>query len=197
MDVSAFLVHALKSDMLRFLCISGLGQGVEGRGREDPLGAEHRASPELGGSPKSFQLTTMEVESRWGDCLLSPHPFFAWQIFRTQPPWPCKCRAVKDWGKERRELKLGRLISCLWHLKASLGPKSGCQLSPICVTCLLAGSLSLTQSWALIILSSPWLKTTTLLVTSPNPLGQPLPFPRATRAPQSILSPWKPLTVSL
>lgn len=36
------LVHALKSDMLRFLCMSGLGQGVEGRGKEDPLGAEHK-----------------------------------------------------------------------------------------------------------------------------------------------------------
>ena len=96
------------TDMLRFLCISeGLGQGAEGRGREDPMGAELRVSPEFGGSPKSFQLMTMEVESRGADCLSSPHPFFAWQIFRTQPLWPCKCRAVKDWGKERRELKVG------------------------------------------------------------------------------------------
>ncbi|XP_045226867.2 Na(+)/H(+) exchange regulatory cofactor NHE-RF4 isoform X2 [Macaca fascicularis] len=37
-----------------------------------------------------------------------------------------------------------------------------------CFPCLLAGSLSLTQSWALIILSSHWPKTTTPLVT-PSP----------------------------
>ena len=44
------------TDMLRYLCMSeDLGQGAEGRGREDPFGAEHRASLEFGGSPKSFQ----------------------------------------------------------------------------------------------------------------------------------------------
>lgn len=89
------------TDMLGLPCISGgLGRGGEGRGREDPFGA----SPEFGGSPKSFQLMTMEEESRGGRmCLSSPHPFFSQQIFRTQLPWPRKCCAVKDWGKGRRD----------------------------------------------------------------------------------------------
>ncbi|XP_030620402.1 Na(+)/H(+) exchange regulatory cofactor NHE-RF4 isoform X1 [Delphinapterus leucas] len=74
------------TDMLRLLCVSGgLARGGEGRGREDPFGA----SPEFGGSPKSFQLMTMEEESRGGRmCLSSPHPFFSQQTFRTQLPWP-------------------------------------------------------------------------------------------------------------
>ncbi|KAM9081393.1 LOW QUALITY PROTEIN: Na(+)/H(+) exchange regulatory cofactor NHE-RF4 [Megaptera novaeangliae] len=72
------------TDTLRFLCISGLDLGGEGRGREDPFGA----SPEFGGSPKSFQLMTVEEESGGRICLSSPHPFFSQQIFRTQLPWP-------------------------------------------------------------------------------------------------------------
>lgn len=44
------------------------------------------ASSKFGGSPKSFQLMTVEEE--WGGEGMrpsSPHPFFAQQIFRTQP----------------------------------------------------------------------------------------------------------------
>ncbi|XP_030773938.1 Na(+)/H(+) exchange regulatory cofactor NHE-RF4 isoform X2 [Rhinopithecus roxellana] len=60
-----------------------------------------------------------------------------------------------------------------------------------CFPCLLAGSLSLTQSWALIILFSHWLKTTTPLVT-PSPTGN---HSLSLEAPQlhtasHLLDPW-------
>ncbi|XP_013366538.1 PREDICTED: Na(+)/H(+) exchange regulatory cofactor NHE-RF4 isoform X3 [Chinchilla lanigera] len=110
--------------------------------------------------------------------------------FGTQRHHLCKWREV---GQGEEEGEGGGGSSALaWKRAEAPSPAA----SLFCLSCLLAGSLSLTPSWVLIIQSSAWPKTTTTLVTLSCPLTTAA-FPWRHRSSHSFLSPWQPLCLPL
>lgn len=169
------------TDMLRFLC-HGLGKGRKRKGRPfwsrkagaGPL-SPFREWPWKRGRGKNVPLLTPSLTSRSSGRVLVTSV----------------SAELGGLGAREEGTGGGEALQLPSHLISSgPGPKSRCQLPPTWSPCLLAGSSSLTRSWALIILSCPWWKIMTSLVNL-SPPGQLLSpeIANSTQPPVSLATP--------